>query len=156
MKDIIFDPNQVLRSKCEDVKKGEFEKIRKIISDLKDTLQNTKNGIGLAANQIGYTKKIFYIKLDDFEKIFINPEITNKSKEQVLLEEGCLSVPNKVGQIARFKKVIVKAYNEDGNKFKLKTKGLLAQVIQHEIDHLDGKLYIDKAISISSSKENLD
>ncbi len=145
MKKILINPHPILTTACTEVTNFNSAETKKIIAHLKETLKNTKNGIGLAANQIGYTKRIFYVKLTDFEKIFINPEITSQSKNKALLEEGCLSVPNKIGQVERFKKLIVKARDESGKKFKLKAKGLLAHVIQHEIDHLNGIIYVTKA-----------
>lgn len=145
MKKILLHPHPILDKPTTPVTNFNSQEIKQIINELKETLNSTKNGIGLAANQIGYSKRIFYVKLQDFEKIFINPEITSRSKTKVLLEEGCLSVPNKVGLVERFKKLIVKARDESGKKFKLKAKGLLAQVVQHEIDHLDGIVYITKA-----------
>jgi peptide deformylase len=79
---------------------------------------------------------------------FINPEIIKSSKKSSFLEEGCLSLPNIYGEVERPEKIIFKAINSDGKKIKLKAFGLLARVIQHEIDHLDGILFIDKAKNI--------
>lgn len=148
MKKILLNPHPILNKPTTPVTNFNSSTTKKIIKDLKETLSATKNGIGLAANQIGYSKRIFYVKLPDFDKIFINPEITSKSRDKIILEEGCLSVPNKYGLVERFKKIIVKAKDETGKKFKLKAKGLLAHVIQHEIDHLEGILYLSKTKSI--------
>ena len=103
------------------------------------------NGIGLAAPQVGHSLQLFIIKVEDKIYIFINPEIKNISPTKTPFEEGCLSVKNIWGPVVRPKKLTVKAMDENGKFVKIRVKGLLARVIQHEMDHLNGILFIDKA-----------
>ena len=144
-------------------------KIQKIIADMKAALTPEKDGVALAAPQIGVPLRIFIVSgavlasADEkyFEKkssidgvnafpdlIFINPVITKASKEKEILEEGCLSVRYLYGKIKRSKKVSLRAYDEKGNKIERGASGLLAQIFQHETDHLDGVLFIDSAKQI--------
>ncbi len=106
------------------------------------------NGIGLSANQVGLKYRFFVAQVPDlngrlkFYAIF-NPRIVKTSKEIDILEEGCLSIPEKYGLIERKLKIILTGFDPNGKKIKIKAWGLLARVFQHEIDHLDGKLIID-------------
>lgn len=144
IKKILTDPNKVLRKKSLSVTKFNDPKVQKTIQDLKDTLRATKEGLGLAAPQIGANLRIFVLDVEGSTHIFINPEITNFSKKVSPEQEGCLSVPRKSSPIKRSIKIIMKYYDEEGIKHKIKVKGILAQAFQHEIDHLNGILYIDK------------
>ena len=136
---------------------------------MKNSLAKEKDGVALAAPQIGQAVRIFVISknlpiLEAIEKeekgvkplpadlIFINPVITKKSREQKLITEGCLSVRWWYGEVKRSTKATVKAYNEKGECFTLGAAGLLAQAFQHEIDHLDGVLFIDKAENLAEVK----
>ena len=106
------------------------------------------NGVGLAAPQVGILKKIFVVDVGDEEGnkvpfVFINPEIIEREGVQVGFE-GCLSVPGKSGKVARAEKVKVKAFDKDMNEFELEAEGFLARAIQHEYDHLNGVVYVDK------------
>lgn len=137
-------------------------KIKKLISDMKKALNSQEDGIAISAIQIGEPIRIFLISKKIFEIldypkeeadkhkdiIFINPKIIKFSKEKQLLEEGCLSVRYLYGKVSRCKKIQVEAVDENGNKFSRGFSGLLAQIVQHENDHLDGILFIDKAIDI--------
>ena len=147
IKPIIFESNQMLRRKAKPVpvKKISEPEFVKLITNMKETLEATQNGIGLAATQINAPWRIFIVKIPEYIGTFINPEILDTGKRTVILEEGCLSVPNTYGQVIRPKTIKIKTFNEQGLNFKLRAKGLLARVIQHEIDHLNGKLFIDKA-----------
>jgi peptide deformylase len=101
-------------------------------------------GVGLAAPQVGRPERFFVIKTDDGKpRVFINPEITRTSEDLVDYEEGCLSIPGVWANVKRPRLVTVQAYNEKGRPFVLDADGLLARVIQHENDHLNGKLFID-------------
>ena len=106
------------------------------------------DGLGLAGVQVGVLKRIIVIDLyDDVSKFcLINPEIVETSKETVELEEGCLSYPNQFGKVVRFTKVKVKALDLDGKKVTLEAEGLLAQALQHEIDHLNGQTFKEKIL----------
>jgi len=107
-------------------------------------------GIGLSANQIGLSDRLFVAEVPDqdgvlkFYAIF-NPVIEKYSKDYDFLEEGCLSVPGSYGEVKRSLEVVLKGLDKNGKAIKIKAWGLLAHVFQHEVDHLDGKLFIDKA-----------
>ena len=112
-------------------------------------IMKEQSGIGLAANQVGLDMQLFVIdqelaKEHNAPSVYLNPEVKLYSKNQEELEEGCLSIPETWLQIKRFKKVKVKAMDENGKRFKFIAKGLLARVLQHEYDHLQGVLITDK------------
>ncbi|MBX4189879.1 peptide deformylase [Candidatus Parcubacteria bacterium] len=145
-------PDKILASKVaqapeEAVKNGEFlELIEEMRTAMKDNA-----GVGLAANQIGKDLAIFVIdkKLADEHQVpdaYINPEITEYSKDEDFMEEGCLSIPGFYTEIKRSKKVKLKALDENGKKIKIKAKGFLARVLQHETDHLCGIVIKDKQL----------
>ena len=103
-------------------------------------------GVGLAAPQIGKSIRLIIVDHTPEPFVLINPKIKKHSLRRDTLEEGCLSVPGKYGLIKRYKSVQVKAQTLDGKPFELEAKGFLAEIFQHEIDHLNGTLYIDKAL----------
>ncbi|MDR2481126.1 MAG: peptide deformylase [Spirochaetaceae bacterium] len=114
-----------------------------LAQNMLDTLHKYK-GAGLAGPQVGVLERIYVIHLErDKPLVFINPSITETSPDTCLCEEGCLSIPGFWGDITRPKTVRVQAWNEKGRPFTLEASGLLARVIQHEYDHLEGVLYID-------------
>lgn len=137
-------PHKVLSNKtviipAEELKKGSY---KELISDMR-TAMIEHQGVGLAANQIGKDLSIFVIdanlaKESEVPDAYINPEITEYAKDEDSMEEGCLSIPKYYVEIKRSKKIKIKALDEDGNKIKLKAKGFLARVLQHETDHLNG------------------
>lgn len=137
--------DEILRKQSKEVEQID-EKILTLIEDMKETLHQY-NGVGLAAVQVGVLKRV--IVIDTYEPgeqfVLINPEIV-KTKGEQTVEEGCLSFPNKFGQIVRPAEVTVKALNEKGEKIKITAKELLAQAICHEVDHLNGELFVDKII----------
>ncbi len=161
MVDIITVDNDVLRKKAELIPVEEITspEIQKIIKDMSDALRNTKDGIGIAAPQIGISKQIFIASEEALQEnpeeqktkeewehyVFINPEIIKISKTKTGGSEGCLSVPQKYGQVERADKVKIKAYNEKGEQIERGASGLFARLFQHEVDHLSGVLFIDKA-----------
>ena len=103
------------------------------------------DGVGLAGPQAGISKRVFVVIADDdVRRVFINPQIISTSAEMCDYEEGCLSVPGVYENIQRPAKVTVQAFNEKGRPFTLEAEGLLARIIQHENDHLDGQLFIDR------------
>jgi len=110
-------------------------------------------GVGLAAPQVGVSCRIFTANVENKIFVFINPEIKDFSNEMIPFEEGCLSVQKVWGQVVRPKKITIKALNENGKPFKVRAKGLLARVIQHEMDHLNGALFIDKAEKLFTVEE---
>jgi len=140
--DIKKYPDPILRKKCEEVKEINFE-INKLIEDMIETM-NKNNGVGLAAPQVGILKRIIVLGSEKGPVAFINPKILKKSKETKIIEEGCLSFPGFFLNIKRPKEVEAEILTEDGKKIKIKMNGLLARIFQHETDHLDGTLLIDK------------
>jgi peptide deformylase len=144
---IVLYPNKILREKTEKVEKIDKE-IKNLVKEMKKIMIQ-HNGVGLAANQIGKNLSIFVAYDNKKFYTFINPEIVNFFGKEKVMEEGCLSVPNVWGQIKRYEGVVVSYQDLFGKKKKLKAKGLLAQIIQHEIDHLNGVLFIDKAIEVT-------
>ncbi len=145
IRNIREDGDEILRKKCRTVEVVD-EKIRQLVDDMLETMRKY-NGVGLAAPQVGVLKRIVVIDIDDGNGpfILINPEIIKEKGEQEV-EEGCLSFPNKFAKIIRPAEVTVKALDKNGKEFKLKAKDLLAQAISHEVDHLNGILFIDKII----------
>lgn len=133
-----------MRKKAEVVKNPENPEIKKLIADMIITMKSA-SGIGLAAPQVGYSLRLFTINVEGKIYVFINPEIKDIYAEKIPFEEGCLSVSKIWGPVVRPKKLMIKALNENGKLVKIRAKGLLARVIQHEIDHLNGILFIDKA-----------
>lgn len=143
MLDIVKIGDEVLREKCTPVTVFD-DALHILIEAMYETLENA-DGIGLAAPQVGVDKRFFIVSLPDgTKKEFINPEITGYSVETSPYEEGCLSVPGVYHDVVRPSKVIVTAKDADGVEFTLKASGLMARVIQHEYDHLDGVLFVDR------------
>ncbi len=147
--EITKEPDKILRKKLKGIKEITPE-IKTLVSDMRKIMVESR-GVGLAANQVGQDLQIFVIdkKLAEENSVpdaFINPEITEYSKELAEAEEGCLSMPDYWRQIKRAKKVKLKALDENGKKIKFKARGLLARVLQHEYDHLQGKLIKDQRV----------
>lgn len=139
------DGDEILRKKSREVEEVN-DKIREILEDMVETL-HSYNGVGLAGPQIGILKRLVVIDLYD-EKgpiKLVNPRIIKQKGEQEV-EEGCLSFPNQFAKIVRPAEVTIEALDENGKKIKIKGEGLLAQAISHELDHLDGILFVDKII----------
>lgn len=139
------DGDEILRKKSREVEEVN-DKIREILDDMVETLHHY-NGVGLAGPQIGILKRLVVIDLYDDKgpMKLVNPKIIKQDGEQEV-EEGCLSFPNEFAKIVRPAKVTIEALDENGKKIKLKGEGLLAQAIAHELDHLDGILFVDKII----------
>ena len=146
IKTILTEPDKLLRQVSKPVEKvGDLE--RELMKDMLDTMYNAK-GNGLAAIQIGVPKRIIVLDISKEENkknpmYFVNPIIIKKNDEKVTYEEGCLSVPNQFAEIDRPSKCEVEYLDYNGNKQNLKAEGLLATCIQHEMDHLEGILFID-------------
>lgn len=134
-------PHEVLRKKARKVKKMD-ESVDRIAQNLVDTMQNVQ-GIGLAANQIGVLKRIIAIQLpEDEPRVYVNPEIVEKEGEREVTE-ACLSVPGYRAIITRSIWIKAKAWDREWKDVRIKAEGLLAQALEHEIDHLNGILYMD-------------
>ncbi|MCX6812928.1 MAG: peptide deformylase [Candidatus Azambacteria bacterium] len=141
---IVQESDPVLRKRAELIKNPKNPEIKELVVDMVATMKEA-NGIGLAAPQVGHSLRLFTVNVENKIYVFINPEVKNLSFENIPFEEGCLSVQKIWGPVIRPKKLTIKALNEDGEPIKIRAKGLLARVIQHEMDHLDGKLFTDKA-----------
>lgn len=157
------DGKKVLRDVAKPVKKSEIgsDKLDKIISDMHTVLATQDDGVALAAPQIAVPLRMFvisprvyeYMHIDfpddsaSTEKhfVFINPEITWMSKDKKTMDEGCLSVRPWYGKVKRATRARIKATDENGNEFEMEGSGLVAQIFQHETDHLEGVLFTDKA-----------
>lgn len=136
-------------------------KLRDMIARMSASLRQTEHGVAIAANQIGLPYRIFVVRGfvmegkdrsdEDADRAFINPTITKLARQKDLLEEACLSVPGYHGIIKRALKATVRAYDEEGIRFERGASGLLAQIFQHECDHLEGILYIDKAEKVTET-----
>ncbi|MFZ2149715.1 MAG: peptide deformylase [Minisyncoccia bacterium] len=177
MKKILQQTEGVLRKIAEEVPVAEIrsKKIQNVLKELSASLKSQDDGVAIAAPQIGYSLRIFVVSGKIFSKnftksreellleegsanpppketikdlVFINPKISRLSRDKEWLPEGCLSVRWLYGKIFRSKKATVTAYDEEGNKFTRGASGLLAQIFQHETDHLNGILFIDNAKDI--------
>lgn len=135
--------DEVLTKKCREVTVVD-DRICQLLDDMIETM-NDANGVGLAAPQVGILKRIVVIDVGDGAIEFINPEITAMGGQQEVIE-GCLSVPGRYGKVIRPEKVAVQAMDRNGEYFEVMGEGLLAQALCHELDHLDGTLYVDKVI----------
>lgn len=156
MKDIVQNNDPVLHTTAEVVALPDIpsKRIQTILRDMKEALDAKEHGVALAAPQIGVPLRIFIVSRkafsdEDTEReslVYINPELIRSSKKMGIMEEACLSVTGLYGKVRRATHVTVRAYDERGEIFTRGTGGLLAQIFQHEIDHLNGILYTDKAI----------
>ena len=152
---VIDDP--VLRRKAKKVAKVTPE-LRQLIDDMIETMRDAP-GVGLAAPQVGVSERVIVVEYAEEpeeedapppkKKLYglINPEIVWASDEKVDGTEGCLSIPGWLGDVSRHEAIAVKALNRSGQKVKINAEGWLARIFQHEIDHLDGVLYIDRLVS---------
>ena len=172
--DILQQNEPVLRELAQEIPVKDITSLRiqKILKDMKIALLSQDDGVAIAAPQIGVPLRIFVVAGAVFDMIkhheeggkdlvkrktkkevtpdmvFINPEITKLSKTTEMMEEGCLSVRYLYGKVRRSTKATVRAYDEKGKKFERGGSGILAQIFQHETDHLDGVLFIDKAFDV--------
>lgn len=137
-------PDPILKKKSEkvDPEKIKTAKFQKLISAMFDFMAEN-NGLGLAAPQIGESIQLCVINFAGDKYVLINPKIISKSWRKEVCEEGCLSFPNKFIPVKRPRKVTVKALDANGNTFKITAEGLLSKAFQHEIDHLNGILFIE-------------
>ncbi len=142
---ILIDPNPILRQVSEPVDPAEISRLefQKFLDEMIVTMD--EKGVGLAAPQVGKNQRVIIVKTKNGPEAFINPKIFSTSLLKTHSEEGCLSVPGIWGIVKRFRKIKVKALNRRGEKVMIKASGLEAIIFQHEIDHLDGILFIDKA-----------
>ena len=154
IKTILTEPNKILRQKSIPVE-GVDKDMQKLMDDMLETMYSA-NGIGLAAIQIGVPKRIIVLDISKEENkkspmFFVNPVIKNKNLKLSTYEEGCLSVPNQFAEIDRPSECIVEYLDFNGQEKLLEAKGLLATCIQHEMDHLEGILFIDYLSKLKKS-----
>jgi len=184
---IVQEPHKVLRQMAKEVLIPEIltPRTQNLIADMKETLKNTPDGVGLAAPQIGVSLRIFIVseeaeEIDRARKsgwerrnretpeirndkpyeerewkcyVYINPVIKNIARKKTEDSEGCLSVRGKYGTVKRHEKITVEAYDESGKKFTRGASNFFARVLQHELDHLEGALFIDRAEKIMDTEK---
>ncbi len=165
LRTIVHLPEPILRKKAKAV--AQFDKdLQTLIDDMFETMRDAP-GVGLAAPQINLPLRLAVVEYaegaDELEEgapepkkkqyVLINPEIVYASEEKVLGVEGCLSIPGILGEVERHQAIHVKALNRQGKSVKLKVKGWMARIFQHEMDHLDGVLFTDKAVRVWKPEE---
>ncbi len=154
--EILLVPHPILRQKAKKLKSVTAEDIKTANLMMKSMIKAP--GVGLAANQVGILKQIITINFEDKENnkkanyILFNPKIIQYSKETVVMEEGCLSLPEQYADVERPKEIVLEYIDENNNTIKKQIDGYEARILQHEIDHLSGKLFVDY---LSSLKRNM-
>lgn len=145
--DVLYHPHPSLREKASDVTDFDHN-LRDLVQNMYETME-AYNGIGLAAPQIGILKRLFIVKFENFSQTFINP-VLSEMKGSRQMNEGCLSLPNIQVPVERFYSLTITAQNMYGKSFKIDLDDMLATIVQHEFDHLNGVLIIDKNPPIAS------
>lgn len=167
MKDpVVQDGDPVLRMVAKAVPKKDIgsRKLAALIKKMSAVLKKEGFGVAIAAPQVGESLRVFVVSGKVFQhpddesaappdRVFINPELTRLSKTKKEMTEGCLSVRHKYGSVPRHEKASARAINEKGEEFVYHGAGLVGQIFQHEVDHLNGILYIDKAVLVTDDKE---
>ncbi|MDR2483543.1 MAG: peptide deformylase [Treponema sp.] len=149
--EIITLGNEILRQKAAPIKPISAEKYQALAEAMTQALRQGK-GVGLAGPQVGLLERIFVVHMDkDIPRVFINPSLLMTSQEEIKYEEGCLSMPGLWASLFRPAAVRIQAWNERGRPFTLDAEGMLARIILHEYDHLEGVLFIDR---LPESKRN--
>lgn len=152
---IVTLPDPILRRKARKVTKFDAD-LQKLIDDMVETMREAP-GVGLAAPQVGLSERVIVVEYnideedeDSPKKLYalVNPEIVKVSEEKIEGVEGCLSIPALIGEVDRHTEVVVKAQNRRGQPIKIKAEGWLARIFQHEIDHLEGVLFTDRASKV--------
>jgi len=166
LRTIVTLPDPVLKRKAHTVSK--FDKnLQTLLDDMVETMREAP-GVGLAAPQVGISERIIvveYFEREEDEQVedapkkvwaIINPEIVKSSGEMVMGVEGCLSIPGLVGEVERHEQVLVKGMNRHGKLMKVKAKGWLARIFQHEIDHVNGILFTERAVRVWQPQEEVE
>lgn len=143
--EIIKYPNPILQKKSGKIKDPLDPEVQKLIENMIYTLASSSDGVGLSAPQVGKSVRLCIIREGSEILSFLNPQISQYSQKRVEEKEGCLSFPGVYLPISRAENIKVRYLNEKGEKSKLKATGLLARILQHEIDHLDGILIVDRS-----------
>jgi len=145
-------PDPILKQKAKRVRTID-RSVKKLIADMRETLHADPVRVGLAANQVGVSLRVMVISIPEEEDIIlVNPEIVRR-KGQRLVSEGCLSIPGYIGELYRAETVTAKGLGLDGKEIRIKAEGLLAQALEHETDHLNGKLYVDRMESMDTLRK---
>ncbi|NPV86800.1 MAG: peptide deformylase [Anaerolineae bacterium] len=165
IREIVSTPHPVLRKKAHKVTKFDRD-LQVLIDDMIETMREAP-GVGLAANQVGVAEQVIVVEYGEEEDdqegskqaakklyVVVNPQIVESSPETVMGVEACLSVPNYYGEVERHTQVVVKGLNRRGKPLRVKAEGWLARIFQHEIDHLEGILFTDRATRIWQPKED--
>ncbi|MFP4539863.1 MAG: peptide deformylase [Candidatus Paceibacterota bacterium] len=165
MSQILQKGNPLLEQKTREIETGEYssDHLKDLVKRMSKALKEEEDGFAIAAPQIGESVRVFLVsgelvrqlKRSDEpqpDKVYVNPYIIKRSKETELMEEGCLSVRWWYGYVERYRKVKIKAFTEDGKPFQEGASGVMSQVFQHEIDHLDGILFTEKAKKLRESR----
>jgi peptide deformylase len=142
IRDIIRYPNPILRKKCKAIKKVDPH-IQKLIDDLIETM-HVAPGVGLAAPQVGENLRVIVVDIGEGAFAVVNPKTKKKNRILQTFEEGCLCLPGIVGPVERASQVTVEGLDRQGQKLIIEAEGFLATVLQHEIDHLDGIVFLDR------------
>jgi peptide deformylase len=145
---ILHEPDPFLRKTMDPVSDPTSPEIKQLIEDMVLTMRAEK-GIGLAATQVGFNGRVIIVETKNGAMSFINPEIVARSNDLETGEEGCLSVPGTYGSVKRHRRITVKAMDTNGQQDTYEAQGMFARVLQHEIDHLNGIVFIDKVESFS-------
>jgi len=160
VREIVTLPQVILRHKARKV--SDFgPDLQALVDDMIETMHQAP-GVGLAAPQVGESTRLIVVEYGDEENeetppklyVMVNPEITRASQDSVLGTEGCLSIPGIQGEVERQEAVTVKGLNRHGHPMTVKAKGWLARIFQHEIDHLDGVLFVDRAEKLWQAEEH--
>jgi peptide deformylase len=151
IREIIRYPNPVLRKKCRAIKKVD-DNIRRLIDDLIETM-HAASGVGLAAPQVGENLRVIAVDIGEGAFAVVNPKLKKKNKVLQTFEEGCLCLPGIVGPVERPSQVTVEGLDRQGQKLIIEAEGFLATVLQHEIDHLDGIVFLDRVKDKSLIRE---
>jgi peptide deformylase len=158
IREIVTTPDPILRQRARKVR-GVTNEIQTLMDDMVETMRSAP-GVGLAAPQVGLSQRVIVVEYaeqsEDPEaeprppKLYTvaNPEIVRHSSDTEIANEGCLSIPGYIGEVERYSSVTIKGLNQHGGAFRLKAKGWLARIFQHEIDHINGILYIDRASQV--------
>lgn len=153
--DIKKQGDPVLRQKAKAVAQVDA-RIRRLLDDMVETMYSAR-GIGLAAPQVGISQRVIVVDIGDGPIRVVNPKIVRVGEEEEEATEGCLSIPGIIGEVWRAYDISVRGFDENGKPVKIDAEGLLARVFQHEIDHLDGRLFIDIATDVrEATKEELE
>ncbi|WP_169239885.1 peptide deformylase [Candidatus Roseilinea sp. NK_OTU-006] len=151
---IVTVPDPVLRRKAQKVRQFDAD-LQQLIDDMIETMRAAP-GVGLAAPQVGVAQRVIVVEYGEDEDedkpprlyVVVNPEIVEVSAETEMGVEGCLSIPDLVGEVERYRRIVVKGQNRRGQPIKLKLQGWVARIFQHEIDHLEGVLFTDRAVRV--------